>query len=71
MVRIHLKENMNKYKEGYYEAAEIMINNSNLKEKLMSIAINEQHEYMNIYFDANNDVNLKNLLLVNSYKFSN
>ena len=34
MHRIHIKQNTNRYKEAYYEAIELMINNSSHKAKI-------------------------------------
>jgi hypothetical protein len=41
--RIHLKDNMNKHKEGYYEALELMLNNSIYKSKIVNIVSNDQN----------------------------
>ena len=35
--RIHLKTNMMKHKEGYYEAIELMLNNSIYKSKIVNM----------------------------------
>lgn len=37
MKRIHIKENMTKYYKAYYEAFELMLNHSHLKEIIITL----------------------------------
>lgn len=69
MHRIHLKQNTKKYQNAYYEAVELMINNSSHK-KIIIQYFNQVNELAGMYtLDEFGNISLQNLLNVNKEIF--
>ena len=65
MHRIHLKQNTSRYQNAYYEAVELMINNSSHKKMIIEY-FNQVNELAGmITSDEFGNFSLKNLLNIN------
>lgn len=67
MERIHLKDNMEKFKVTYYEAIEILVNLSVCQKTIIENIIKDQ----SLIDPQNNNLNLQRLLAKNNRKYSN